>query len=460
MELGKEQKIEQLERVLQSRTLQNSENLKAFLRFVVEKTVADEDVQLKEYTIATEVFGRRSDYDPRIDSVVRVQAGRLRTKLQEYYTAEGKNDQIVIDLPKGHYHPVFNCPHAESGQEISPAGVPAAEALASNGHPTLAVAEDQPYVEGVPARSRASVVGLVLGGLVILLSVAVVALYSSNRELQRQARNPDPSLNTEDFKAVWSPFVDDPESPLLVLSNPTVYRFLNKADPDSLARRAFQMTPEQTRALLDAPEFKGQYAGGDSPRLIPSLGMYTGMGEAVGVYRLTDLLRSLNKTILLRQSRHVSAADLKYRNVILLGSIYVNEWSRKLPMVENFVNTFNATIENRDPLPGEEREYKTQFNEQTGEMSVDYALITVKPNVSGENAVMTLGGIFSEGTEGAAEFVTTRNHLSLLGQRLRQLGGQNAPPKYYQALLKVEVENGTPTTITLLSVRALPEAGK
>jgi hypothetical protein len=188
--------------------------------------------------------------------------------------------------------------------------------------------------------------------------------------------------------------------------------------------------------------------------------MYTGMGEAVGVYRLTDLLRSLNKTILLRQSRHVSAADLKYRNVILLGSIYVNEWSRKLPMVENFVNTFNATIENRDPLPGEEREYKPQFNEQTGEMSVDYALITVKPNVSGENAVMTLGGIFSEGTEGAAEFVTTRNHLSLLGQRLRQLGGQNAPPKYYQALLKVEVENGTPTTITLLSVRALPEAGK
>ena len=460
MELGKEQKIEQLERVLQSRTLQNSENLKAFLRFVVEKTVADEDVQLKEYTIATEVFGRRSDYDPRIDSVVRVQAGRLRTKLQEYYTAEGKNDQIVIDLPKGHYHPVFNSPLAESGQEISPAGTRAAEGLASNGHPTLAIAEDQPYVEGVPARSRASVVGLVLGGLVILLSVAVVALYSSNRELQRQARSPDPSLNTEDFKAVWSPFVDDPESPLLVLSNPTVYRFLNKADPESLARRAFQMTPEQTRALLDAPEFKGQYAGGDSPRLIPSLGMYTGMGEAVGVYRLTDLLRSLNKTILLRQSRHVSAADLKYRNVILLGSIYVNEWSRKLPMVENFVNTFNATIENRDPLPGEEREYKPQFNEKTGEMSVDYALITVKPNVSGENAVMTLGGIFSEGTEGAAEFVTTRNHLTLLGQRLRQLGGQNAPPKYYQALLKVEVENGTPTTITLLSVRALPEAGK
>ncbi len=460
MELGKEQKIEQLERVLHSRTLQNSENLKAFLRFIVEETLADEEVQLKEYTIATEVFGRKSDYDPRIDSVVRVQAGRLRAKLQEYYTVEGKNDQIVIDLPKGHYHPVFNCPHEESGQETSPAGARTSNGRASDGHPTLPASEGQPHIEGVLARFRLRTVVLVLGGLVILLSVAVVLLYSAKRELQRQARNFDPALNTEDFKAVWSPFVDDPESPLLVLSNPTLLRFLNEADPRSLARRAIQMTPEQTRSLLDAPEFKGQYSGGDSPRLIPSVGMYTGMGEAVGVYRLTDLLRAANKTVLVRQSRHVSAADLKYHNVILLGSIYVNEWSRRLPMVENFVYTFSARIVNRDPLPGEEREYKPQFNEQTGELSVDYALITVKPNVSGENAVMTLAGIFSEGTEGAAEFVTTRNHLALLGQRLRQLGGQNAPPKYYQALLKVEVENGTPTTITLLSLRALPEAGK
>src|ERR671910_2180960 len=134
MELGKEQKIEQLEKVLHSRTLQNSENLKAFLRFVVEKTLADEDVQLKEYTIATEVFGRRSDYDPRIDSVVRVQAGRLRTKLQEYYAGEGKADEVIIDLPKGHYHPVFNYARAEhTTQDAIHATSPAPEA-ATNGH--------------------------------------------------------------------------------------------------------------------------------------------------------------------------------------------------------------------------------------------------------------------------------------------------------------------------------------
>ena len=461
MKLGREEKLQQLEKVLHSRTLQNSESLKAFLRFVVEKTVDDEDVLLKEYTIATEVFGRNSEYDPRIDSVVRVQAGRLRTKLHEYYTTEGKGDQIVIDLPKGHYHPVFICPDPESLHETSPAAAHTTEITDSNGHATTTVADSHSQVESLPRRSKGRAVMLLLCGLVVLLGVAALMLYLSNRELRRQATvSADPSLNTEEFKAVWGPFVNDPEAPLLVLSNPPLFRFLNEADPGSLAERAIPLTPEQTRALVEAPEFKGQWTGGDTPRLVPSLGMYTGMGEAIGVYRLTDLLRASNKTILLRQSRHVSAADLKYRNVILLGSIYVNEWSRRLPSVENFVYTFNATIENRNPQPGEAREYKPQFNEQTGQLAVDYALITVKPNVSGEHAVMTLAGVFSEGTEAAAEFVTTRNHMTVLGQHLRQLGGKNAPPKYYQALLKVEVEHGTPTTITLLSLRALPEAGK
>jgi hypothetical protein len=452
----KEQKIQQLERVLQSRTLHNSENLKAFLRFVVEKTVDDEGVQLKEYTIATEVFGRNSDYDPRIDSVVRVQAGRLRTKLQEYYTTEGKGDELVIDLPKGHYHPVFNYSQSEVLSDV-PSLVGPTDGRNLSIHETAG----SPMHAGLGSIPQlAKILLFSLAGLVVVLSVAVVMLYTWGRRLQQQPLAVDPSLLSEDFKAVWSPFIDDREAPLLILSSPTVVRFVNDADPSSLAQRAIPLTPEQKQALVDAPEFKGQWSGGETPRLIPSLGMYTGMGEAVGLYRLAELFRASNKTIVLKQSRHVSAADLKYRNVVLLGSIYVNEWSRKLPTIENFVYTFSATIQNRNPLPGEEREYKPEFNPQTGELSVDYALITVKPNISGEHAVMTLAGIFSEGTEAAAEFATTRNHLAVLGQKLRQIAGEKAPPKYYQALLKVQVENGTPTTITLLSLRELSESGQ
>ena len=120
--MTREEKLEQLERILQGHTLHGSENLKAFLRFVVQKTVDSEDSQLKEYVIATEVFGRSSDYNTRIDSVVRVQAGRLRSKLQEYYATEGKEDRVVIDLPKGHYTPIFSYAPAGNGGHHSDRG--------------------------------------------------------------------------------------------------------------------------------------------------------------------------------------------------------------------------------------------------------------------------------------------------------------------------------------------------
>ncbi|HEX8181276.1 MAG TPA: hypothetical protein VF525_17170 [Pyrinomonadaceae bacterium] len=458
--MSKTEKLAQLEKVLQSRALQNSESLKAFLRFVVERTIDNHEAQLKEYTIATEVFGRNTDYDSRIDSVVRVQAGRLRTKLQEYYATDGKNDQIVIDLPKGHYHPVFinACPATEPAL---------ATHVPTNGHATDATAAppapdiDTSVAPSPTARPLPKKLPLVLGGVVIVLLAATVLWLSfANRELRRQV-SAGPAFNkTDEVQSVWGVFLNDPEPPLLVLSNPAVYRFVNQADPDALTRRAIKLNADQARAMSDSPEFKGQWTGGSDTRLLPSLGMYTGMGEAIGLSRLTDLFRSANREILLKQSRQVSAADLKYRNVILLGSIYVNEWSRKLPTNEVFAYTYSATIENRKPQPGEEREYKPQHNEQTGELQVDYALVTVKPNVSGENAVMILAGIYSEGTEAAAEFVTTRNHMAVLAQRLHQLGGAGAPPKYYQALLKVEVENGTPTTITLIALHPLPATGE
>jgi hypothetical protein len=107
MQIAREEKLAQLERVLHGRSLHGSDNLKAFLRFIVDKSIEAHEGQIKEYVIATEVFGRGNDFDSRVDSVVRVQAGRLRTKLHEYYETEGKDDRVIIGLPKGQYSPVF-----------------------------------------------------------------------------------------------------------------------------------------------------------------------------------------------------------------------------------------------------------------------------------------------------------------------------------------------------------------
>jgi Tol biopolymer transport system component len=78
-----------------------------FLRFLAERHLEGSDNQLKESVIAVEVFARKPDHDPAQDSIVRTEAGRLRARLAEYYVSEGKDDGIVIELPKGGYTPVF-----------------------------------------------------------------------------------------------------------------------------------------------------------------------------------------------------------------------------------------------------------------------------------------------------------------------------------------------------------------
>ena len=99
--------ISQLEQLLNSPDFHASPQQKKFLKFVVKKTLAGDADEIKGYTVATEVFGRRDDFDQSIDPVVSIQAGRLRRALERYYLTAGKHDPIRIDIPKGTYVPTF-----------------------------------------------------------------------------------------------------------------------------------------------------------------------------------------------------------------------------------------------------------------------------------------------------------------------------------------------------------------
>src|SRR5271170_1637118 len=103
----------QLERVLRSRAFFQSHRIRRFLRFVVEESLLGQPHRLKEYLIGLEVFDRREAFDPRVDSIVRVEARRLRYKLEEYYRTEGREDSIRIVLRKGSYVPIFE--HRSAG---------------------------------------------------------------------------------------------------------------------------------------------------------------------------------------------------------------------------------------------------------------------------------------------------------------------------------------------------------
>jgi TolB-like protein len=99
--------LKQLDRVLASPGFARNERLSRFLRVVVERHLEGRDADLKESVIGIEVFGRKPGFDPKQDSTVRSEAGRLRTRLAEYYSGEGSGDSVIIELPKGGYTPAF-----------------------------------------------------------------------------------------------------------------------------------------------------------------------------------------------------------------------------------------------------------------------------------------------------------------------------------------------------------------
>ena len=97
----------QLELVLSSTGFIRNERLTRFLRFIVGQHLEGRDGEIKESVIALEVFGRGPNHDPKQDSIVRTEAARLRGRLAEYYLDQGKNDLLIIELPKGGYSPLF-----------------------------------------------------------------------------------------------------------------------------------------------------------------------------------------------------------------------------------------------------------------------------------------------------------------------------------------------------------------
>jgi TolB-like protein/Tfp pilus assembly protein PilF len=96
-----------LEKILASPGFANADRLSRFIRYVVQETLNGQTDKLKESLLGIDVFGRKPTYDPRVDAVVRTEAVKLRARLRDYYESEGREDEVVIDLPKGGYIPAF-----------------------------------------------------------------------------------------------------------------------------------------------------------------------------------------------------------------------------------------------------------------------------------------------------------------------------------------------------------------
>jgi len=128
-----------LAKILTSPQFVNSPNLRDFLSFIVEKTLAGEAAGIKGYTVATQVLGRKADFDPNLDPIVRILAGRLRRALEQYYGVRGKSDAVAIDVPKGSYVPMFRSVSRQEGAGVVMSAVRQEPILALPLGPSVAV---------------------------------------------------------------------------------------------------------------------------------------------------------------------------------------------------------------------------------------------------------------------------------------------------------------------------------
>jgi TolB-like protein len=245
---------EELDRILSSKVFAAAQRSQAFLRYVVERSLTDAPPPLKEFSIAMDVFARGDDYDPAIDATVRVEAGRLRNRLREYYDVEGSGDPIYIDVPKGGYYPTFTFREGKVG---------AAKEI------PLIVEEAQPVEttpeQGVPRyRGRWAVVGFVL---LALLAAGAWRWHSSRRVLSDSVGSQQIALAVLPFANETGDKANDYLTdgltdnlirqlseipPLKVMARGAVYRFRSSTDKAVSVGRSLHVNSVLTGEMRQA----------------------------------------------------------------------------------------------------------------------------------------------------------------------------------------------------------------
>ena len=207
----------ELDRILAARGFAGAGRISKLLRYAVEKTLAGETDQLKEYVVGIEVFDRDEKYDPRLDSIVRVEAGRLRSKLDEFYNTDGAASPIRISLPKGGY-----AAHFARSEGPQPPVSSAAEAAAA-----------------APARRSWSTIPL---AAVLIVAVAAMVFWLGSRN-----RHPPPDLRPT---AAVLPF----EANMIGGDNSNYSAMITEAVTSELARLGTISVASYTSAM----QFEGQ----------------------------------------------------------------------------------------------------------------------------------------------------------------------------------------------------------
>ncbi len=409
----------QLDKIVTSSTFTQSQRLIRFLRFIVEQLLKNEADQLKEYRLGVSVFDRDESYDPRTDPIVRVEASRLRTKLREYYDLEGKDDPVLIEMPKGSYAPIVTM------RALRPD---------AGGAPSPGLVE-------LRRRSRPFLLAFVILVSVVSASLALY-FYLQNREIRKELLTRQQlELPAPEFRPIWSRFFTPGVETYVVFGSPVFF-----ASPDNrLFLRSYDI--REAQGLEDNATFQ---------QLRQRFGMLTGprydyalLGEVLAVHRLTDFMVRNGGSLTALPAYKTTWDAIQTGNIILLGAPRMNHLLRHFPRQLDFEWDSEENIRNRRPQPGESAVYAAKYHEGFLDRQPDaqlngqtYAIVACLPGLRPDREILVVSVHGGPGLWEAVDYLTRRETLRPLLSQLRL--SDSSGKQYFQMLLRIYVDRGIP----------------
>jgi hypothetical protein len=409
--------ITQIERIIQSEALRGSEAQRNLLKFLAEKSLTGEAGQLKEYSVAVDALGRPPTYDPRHDSSVRVQMGRLRQRLAEYYQTEGKDDPILVEVPKGRFKLTW---------QPRPQTLPDSRAVD-------------------PGAAMLWRWALVAAGVLFLIVLAWSIHLYSQLLAERKETAVFRSKWTPELATLWTPFLNSDRPLLVSLGAPLFVDFPNIGyfRERSLNRAEDVFKSKNIEAIRQALK-----TGAVQPKYIYSLS-----GNANVGFMLGSLLATRKTNVSLISGGELSWTQLTENNVVFVGSQkFLDPSLARLPVAPEFVTEPGVGFRNLNPLKGEPATY-SDIDPPGNAEGVAWVLISHQPGPNGTGEIRSFQSRINAGLVAAVQMFTEPVAARTVLSKLRSASGEF--PRYYQVLLKVRFQGPVPLETSLVLFREL-----
>jgi hypothetical protein len=421
----------QIDRILHSDEFRSSEVLRRLLAYLADKAVSGQADQLKEYIIAIEGLGKPSSYDPQHNSAVRIQIGRLRQKLAEYYRMEGKEDDIIIDLPKGRFR--LTCEHRDCRSHLS------AEPAAAVETPR----HEPPLKENQRSLFQGSWGVFAVGALLILTGITYFAVRAWNGRNTLVVNGMTPELGK-----LWAPFVNSKRPLIISIEDPLFAEV--RSNPGVYFR---DRSMNEWKDVVNSSVVKTLTSTLNQTDIQPSR-YYTAFGEVEASFMLGRLLGPHEQNFQMVRTSQLSWQSLSDNNVLFVGvqNLFFDQL-RGMPIEPQIVPELEG-IRNVHPAAGEQALYADQYSTAPSEEGVMYALVTHLAGPLGHNDVESFTSVRSAGYVAAVQWFTDPSSARIVVSRLES-ANKGKMPRYYQVLLKVKFKDNVPTETTYVLGRIL-----